>query len=194
MQAQDDMSVHMQFHFDGNQDFQVTAIESVADLFDGQGRVDGEFSYVHKVGFVGIPNRLDIDEARLLKNLNAVQNRNGLKADDTLLLIEEEIDAVDGKKMARFPNFSVEMETGTGKTYVYIRTALELNRRYGFRSRGTVSCDPRGGVEDFRSDQDPFPESVWQHTLQILCLQLCKSFPGSPVCHFIQCGIHGDDS
>ena len=32
----------------------------------------------------------------------------------------------------RFANFSVEMETGTGKTYVYLRTALELNRRYGF--------------------------------------------------------------
>ena len=35
--------------------------------------------------------------------------------------------------LGSFPNFTVEMETGTGKTYVYIRTALELNRRYGLR-------------------------------------------------------------
>ena len=34
----------------------------------------------------------------------------------------------------RCPHFSVEMETGTGKTYVYLRTIFELSRRYGFRS------------------------------------------------------------
>ena len=44
-----------------------------------------------------------------------------------------EIETVEGVKPARFANFSVEMETGTGKTYVYIRTALELFRRYGLR-------------------------------------------------------------
>jgi type III restriction enzyme len=50
-----------------------------------------------------------------------------------LRCIEETIGTVDGRSAIRFPNFSVEMETGTGKTYVYVRTALELFRRYGFR-------------------------------------------------------------
>ncbi len=43
------------------------------------------------------------------------------------------IPTLGGQQRARFPNFSVEMETGTGKTYVYIRAALELYRRYGLR-------------------------------------------------------------
>ena len=47
--------------------------------------------------------------------------------------IEADIETADGMKHVRFPNFSIEMETGTGKTYVYIRTALELFRRYGLR-------------------------------------------------------------
>ena len=38
------------------------------------------------------------------------------------------------KTKVRFPNFSVEMETGTGKNYVYLRTILELFRRYGLRN------------------------------------------------------------
>src|SRR5207249_3036766 len=45
----------------------------------------------------------------------------------------QDIETAGGKTLSRFHNFSVEMETGTGKTYVYIRTALELNKRYGFR-------------------------------------------------------------
>ena len=45
----------------------------------------------------------------------------------------EFIETVEGKRLAKFYNFSVEMETGTGKTYVYLRTAFELFRRYGFR-------------------------------------------------------------
>jgi type III restriction enzyme len=53
--------------------------------------------------------------------------------DKELEFIEETIRAAAGDQKVRFPNFSVEMETGTGKTYVYLRTALELNRRYGLR-------------------------------------------------------------
>ncbi|MCI0476394.1 MAG: DEAD/DEAH box helicase family protein [Anaerolineales bacterium] len=123
----------MQFKFDANQEFQIHAIESVADLFEGQPRIEVELKFAASAGFAAIANRLDLDDAALLKNLQAAQTANDLPTDSALQWIESEIETVEGVKPARFANFSVEMETGTGKTYVYIRTTLELFRRYGLR-------------------------------------------------------------
>ena len=124
----------MRFQFDGNQAFQLRAIESVADLLRGQPRNLVDFASAEAGTLFGPPrNRLDLDDAQLLENLQAVQRQNGITPDTTLQTIEETINTVFGDHLLRFPNFSVEMETGTGKTYVYIRTALELNRRYGLR-------------------------------------------------------------
>ena len=93
-----------------------------------------DFASVEAGSLFGPPrNRLDLDDAQLLENLQAVQRQNGIVPDTALQTIEETINTVFGDHLLRFPNFSVEMETGTGKTYVYIRTALELNRRYGLR-------------------------------------------------------------
>lgn len=78
-------------------------------------------------------NQLDLAEDRILANLQAVQQRHGIPQDDKLECIEETISTARGEVSVRFPNFSVEMETGTGKTYVYLRTALLLHRRYGMR-------------------------------------------------------------
>jgi type III restriction enzyme len=105
----------------------------VTNLFEGQPRVEVELKFAASAGFAAIANRLDLDDGALLKNLHAVQTQNDLPADAALQWIEAEIETVDGNKPARFANFSVEMETGTGKTYVYLRTALELFRRYGLR-------------------------------------------------------------
>lgn len=121
----------MQFRFDPNQEYQTHAIESVADLFDGMARAELDVNFV--LGFAAVPNRLDLDESTLLANLRAVQERRGIAPEDALACIEEKITDSDGERDVRFPNFSVEMETGTGKTYVYLRTALELYRRYGLR-------------------------------------------------------------
>jgi type III restriction enzyme len=79
-----------------------------------------------------------LDEVALLTNLQKVQTRGGIAPDTALQLIEGEIEVPNGTKKktkvkTQFPNFSVEMETGTGKTYVYLRTALELYQRYGMR-------------------------------------------------------------
>ena len=65
---------------------------------------------------LGIGNRLTLLDDEILKNLNDIQLRNGLPPSSAL---------ASG-------DFTVEMETGTGKTYVYLRTVFELNRRYGF--------------------------------------------------------------
>ena len=95
-----------------------------------------------------VANRLDLPEDVLLANLRAVQKRFGIAEDETLQLIEESIKTARGTTTARFPNFSVEMETGTGKTYVYLRTALELNRRHGLKKFVVVvpSVATREGV------------------------------------------------
>jgi type III restriction enzyme len=124
----------MQFKFDANQEFQIQAIEAVAGLLEGQPRVDAIHElHLHGAGFAAITNHLDLDEANLLRNLRQVQEANRLPQDAALQVIESEIDTAEGHKFVRFANFSVEMETGTGKTYVYLRTALELHRRYGLR-------------------------------------------------------------
>lgn len=124
----------MRLQFDGNQTYQLRAIESVADLLEGQPRKLVDFA-VADLGpmFGSITNRLDLSEKQLIQNLQQVQRRNGIAPDPSLQYIEETIRTLAGDQQIRFANFSVEMETGTGKTYVYLRTALELNRRYGLR-------------------------------------------------------------
>ncbi|MGH7170605.1 MAG: DEAD/DEAH box helicase family protein, partial [Gemmataceae bacterium] len=119
-----------------NQPFQLRAIEAVADLFRGQPRLGLDWSHIAAGELFGpVCNRIDLTEDQLFANLRAVQARNlpEKDRDDALRTIEDDIPAAGGTMKARFPNFSVEMETGTGKTYVYVRTALELNRRYGLR-------------------------------------------------------------
>ncbi len=123
----------MQFKFDANQEYQVQAIEAMVDLLEGQPRVEAEIRFALGAGFAAIANRLDLNETALLANVRSVQERQKLTPDNALEWIEGEADTVGGKQPVKFANFSVEMETGTGKTYVYIRTALELFRRYGMR-------------------------------------------------------------
>lgn len=123
----------MQFKFDSSQEFQLQAIEAIAGLFEGQPRIEGELRLSLGAGFAAVANRLDLDEADLVRNLRQVQQANRLPQDDALQVIEAEIETAEGRGSVRFANFSVEMETGTGKTYVYLRTALELYRRYGLR-------------------------------------------------------------
>jgi len=117
----------MKFHFEPNLDYQLQAIEAVCDLFRGQEICRTEFTVTMdsadtqaRMAFaqndLGIGNRLSLLEDELLENLNEVQLRNGLAPSAHL---------TSG-------DFTVEMETGTGKTYVYLRTIFELNKRYGF--------------------------------------------------------------
>ena len=123
----------MQFRFDAKQEYQVRAIEAVTDLFEGQPRLETGMTLEPESGVAAVANRLDLDESTLLGNLQAVQHRLILPKDEVLQRLEDEIDTGAGPRLARFPNFSIEMETGTGKTYVYLRTALELFQRYGMR-------------------------------------------------------------
>ncbi|HAR48699.1 DEAD/DEAH box helicase [Smithella sp. SCADC] len=110
----------MKLHFDPNQEFQRDAINSVVGIFEGQplNRSDMDLLFADPLfQEAGIGNRLALDGDQILKNVMAVQQANGLAVSNQL----------DGM------NFSVEMETGTGKTYVYLRAIYELNKKYGFK-------------------------------------------------------------
>lgn len=118
-----------EFRFDGAQQFQLDAIAAVTGLLDGQGHIGA--TLVPAAGTTVVPNALDLSDEQVLENLGQVQTNAGLKPDAALGMIEQTVDLFDGKGQVRFPNFSVEMETGTGKTYVYLRTILALAGRYG---------------------------------------------------------------
>ena len=123
----------MEFKFDATQEYQLDAIAAACGLLERQPYAPSQLVAPKGASFQVVANRLDLDEGALLANLNAVQAAHGIKPDGALELIEAEIETVSGNKQACFANFSVEMETGTGKTYVYLRTAHELFRRFGLR-------------------------------------------------------------
>ena len=118
----------MRLHFEDNLDYQRAAISSVADLFTGQEVNRTEFTVNYRSnettqGFfgvteseLGIGNRLELQDDEILANMRDIQLRNRLDPSESLASCD----------------FTVEMETGTGKTYVYLRTIFELNKRYGF--------------------------------------------------------------
>lgn len=124
------------FQFDPKQQYQLDAIQSVVELFDGQPKdveklktnlklaapsddpanLRLELDYSEEIGAIG--NNLVLDHEVILANLQRVQDRNGLEVIPKLY---------DGAL-----DFDIEMETGTGKTYVYLRTMFELARSYNF--------------------------------------------------------------
>lgn len=119
----------MKFQFDAQQQYQLDGIRAVIDLFTGQPAAAGTFEWQPDVfggdllDRLGIANAMDISESKILENLRIVQKRNELPVSEQLAR-----DAILGVR-----NFSVEMETGTGKTYVYLRTIYELHREYGWK-------------------------------------------------------------
>ncbi|MFV0249309.1 MAG: type III restriction-modification system endonuclease [Tenacibaculum sp.] len=116
----------MKLKFERNLEYQQEAIKAIADIFKGQEvcktnftvaplqNTDGQASMFNTD--LGVGNKLSLLDEELLENVQKIQLRNGLK----------QTQALTSK------DFSVEMETGTGKTYVYLRTIFEMNQKYGF--------------------------------------------------------------
>jgi len=106
----------MKFKFDPNQEFQLNAIDSIVDLFEGQSKIDGHNSSSQSL--LGVySNQLSIDRDTILTNAKKIYDKNKIGNGG----IVSDLD------------FSIEMETGTGKTYVYLRTIFELNKKYGWK-------------------------------------------------------------
>ncbi len=155
----------MKLHFEPNLDYQLQAIEAVCGLFHGQETCRTEFTVTRDVASgqisllesdLGIGNRLALLDDELLTNLHAIQLRHGLAPSSSL---------ASG-------NFTVEMETGTGKTYVYLRTVFELNKRYGFTK--FVIVVPSVAIK----------EGVY-HTIETAAEHLKGFYAGAPFDFFI---------
>jgi type III restriction enzyme len=158
----------MRLRYDANQDFQLEALSCVTDLFDGQPRVEApDFQLTSQSDVLAVSNRLDLSEERLYANLLAVQDRSGLSRDPGLRYIEATVDIGGASREVRFLNYSVEMETGTGKTYLYLRTALELHRRYGMRKFVVVvpSVAVREGVLRTLEDTEVHLRSIFDNAV-----------------------------
>ncbi|MGH7428121.1 MAG: DEAD/DEAH box helicase family protein [Gemmatimonadales bacterium] len=135
----------MKLQFDPNQPFQLASMAAVTDLFDGQPQGPPEYSVINLGAMgglfdgqdrteLGLGNRLLLADEKLRDNLRLIQTRNDIEVADAATAPEawDMFDA-PANQARRCPHFSVEMETGTGKTYVYLRTIFELSRRYGFQ-------------------------------------------------------------
>jgi type III restriction enzyme len=108
----------MKLQFDAHQEYQLDAIRTVTGVFEGQGKVAAGFALADAgmFGETGAANMLMLSEEQIEENVRKVQGENKIAAPDTFAGM----------------NFTVEMETGTGKTYVYLRTILELYEQYQF--------------------------------------------------------------
>ena len=161
----------MKFRFKIQQ-YQSDAVNAVADVFKGQPYVErtkytidlgsvapsertlfdtsgmSDPTAINDVGFAN--NRIELTPSMLLDNIRNIQSIANIKESDTL---SHNLGAVD---------LDVEMETGTGKTYVYIKTMFELNKRYGFSKFIVVvpSIAIREGVKkSFEMTQEHFMDS-----------------------------------
>jgi type III restriction enzyme len=105
----------MKFKFSKDLDYQLDAINAVVGLFEGVKHTKQKDTAILRSPIALVANELEFDTDLVLANLRAIQKQNNI----------EQTTALDSA------NFSVEMETGTGKTYVYLRTIFELNAKYG---------------------------------------------------------------
>ena len=113
----------MKLKFDPSLEYQRDAINAIVDVFDGQSisQTGFELSLATDAGLfqseLGVKNNLSLSDEAVLANVHKVQEANDI----------EKVSELQGRA------FSIEMETGTGKTYVYLRTIFELNKAYGFK-------------------------------------------------------------
>ena len=145
----------IELKYSSDQRHQLEAVEAITDLFRGQEFLRSEFTgdvggagtlFEGQILSVGHANGLRLSANQLLENLHGIQEENSLPATSVM---------TDGK----LRDFTVEMETGTGKTYVYTRTIFELNKKYGVTKFIIVvpSVAIREGVlKSFRSTRKHF--------------------------------------
>lgn len=163
------------------QKFQIDAVQAVVDCFKGQklktrtfklerskeilrkakqfatgGIQSSAFEIEEEIGY---RNRdIKITEGQILKNIQVVQQQNDL-------FESQQIERPKGVKLGY--NLTIEMETGTGKTYTYIRTMYELHKNYGWSKFIVIvpSIAIREGVyKSFEVTQDHFQE-IYGHKI-----------------------------
>ncbi len=159
------------------QAFQTDAVAAVVDLFRGQEKRQDTFTIVNERQLnldagLGVGNALTIDDAQLAANMQTVQKRHNLPLTDDL----------SGNQ------FCIEMETGTGKTYVYTKTIFEMHKQYGFTKFIVMvpSVAIREGVyKSFQITADHFA-AQYDNTPVLLHLRQQKTLAGATVRHLQQ--------
>lgn len=142
-----------------HQRFQEDAVKATCDIFTGQIKTDHRFlmdqgdtdgallAQLERAGFGNAD--ISLQDAQLIKNLHEVQGLQNISRN-------AKIERLNGR-----PVFTIEMETGTGKTYTYIKTMYELNKQYGWCKFIVVvpSIAIREGVyKTFQTTADHFAE------------------------------------
>lgn len=160
----------MKFQFKIQQ-YQTDAVDAVVQAFNGQGFYSGikynrdlgkqDFTKIQQITFLGEDDIDPLDDTgyknelvhltdeQLLKNIHNIQTKNNIKLSSNLV---KDLGAC---------SLDIEMETGTGKTYVYIKTMFELNKKYGWSKFIVVvpSIAIREGVKKtFEQTVDHFME------------------------------------
>ncbi len=152
----------MKIKFQNDLSYQQDALSAVIEVFKGQEKLKSNFTVVAPRGDsmkfddeLGYANKLSLTPSALKKNVQDTQLKNGLKVSEPGAINVNDL------------QFSVEMETGTGKTYVFTRSILEMNKRYGFTKFVIVvpSVSIREGIykslqlteEHFRKEFDNVP-------------------------------------
>ncbi|MDH6312659.1 type III restriction enzyme [Parabacteroides sp. PFB2-10] len=120
------MAKETKIKFNPNLDYQKQAVSSSLLIFNGQRKSSSPFTISQGIGMftqdedslvVGEGNRLTISEGKILDNLRSIQMENGLDVSENM----------------KMPDFTIEMETGTGKTYVYLRSIINMYLEYDFK-------------------------------------------------------------
>ena len=167
-----------------HQQFQEDAVNAVCDVFAGQPKIEPthrldygivktkQIAYaidgkvVTDIDTISGHNnaKIMISNEQILSNLQKIQRNNGLQPSDKIEPFVVDVKPSDSKRKVRkvIPyNLTIEMETGVGKTFTYIKTMFEMNKRYGFKKFIVVvpSVAIREGVhKSFEMTQDYFLE------------------------------------
>lgn len=183
--------------FESNQEYQINAVNAVADLFEGRTKIEiGGEQLVN--GDDTIPNADEYDflsdhSAELEENLFKIQKEPNNNVPENIRCIgmgpendgETLTSTIENYDNYSYPEFTINMETGTGKTYVYLRTVYELRERYGFSKfiiivpsvaifEGVVSTF-YATLSHFRSlyDQNTVPDAIMEYDGKV---EKCKHF------------------
>ncbi len=118
----------MKLKFNPTLEYQQDAISAVVNVFEGQPIVQSNFEISTagdtglKLSNLGVGNDITLDDEQILANVHKVQKANDIEK-------TPELQGPENNNR----QFSIEMETGTGKTYVYLRSIFELSRHYGLK-------------------------------------------------------------
>ena len=156
----------LKLKFDSNQEYQKKAIDSIVWVFEWQTYKNSKFTIARTsraqqiTNELGIWNKLELDNDDLLENVIKIQDKNNIPRTKTII--------DDNYKI---PNFTIEMETGTWKTYVYTRTVFELYKKYWFSKY--IIVVPSIAIREWVNKS---LEITWEHFSSIYDWVKCNFF------------------